>query len=171
MKQNICLVGMMGAGKTTVGEALADRLGMLFIDTDALLEYDYDKIPNLFEKHGEPYFRYLETKEIKRVCGFENTVISSGGGAVLKQENIDYMKEGCVVIFLDLSASGIVERLRGKVGDRPLLKDFSIHRVKQLLNDRYKLYLKAADIVIKCDGLELNGILDKIEEELLKAFS
>lgn len=171
MKQNICLIGMMGSGKTTVGKALSKRLGMYFIDTDELLTYDYDTISNLFKKHGEPYFRYLETKEIKRVCSFENTVISSGGGAVLKQENIKYMKDGCVVIFLDMPASGIVERLRNNVGDRPLLKDFSIHKVKKLLQDRYKLYLKAADIVISCGGLELEQILEKIEEKLVKFFS
>lgn len=100
MKQNIVLIGMMGCGKTTVGKRLSEQLNMPFIDTDVLIEETYGPIPKLFER-GEDYFRDAESKIISEIASFEGAVISTGGGVVLREENVKALKEKGFLIFID----------------------------------------------------------------------
>ena len=90
MKSSIALIGFMGTGKTAVGQALAERLGKEFIETDTLIEVKAGRsIPEIFRRHGETAFRELEIEAIKEIAGRDNAVIACGGGVVLNKINID----------------------------------------------------------------------------------
>ena len=92
MMKRIVLMGFMGAGKTTIGKELAAKLSWNFIDTDALIAQKYGDIPTIFEKYGEEAFRNMETeivKEASKECG---CIIATGGGAILRDENVDALK-------------------------------------------------------------------------------
>ena len=120
---NYVLVGYMGAGKTTVGKALAKATGKQFLDTDNLIVKQMDlTINDIFEKYGETYFRELETKLLENLCNSDlNAVISCGGGLPMKEENRPYLKTLGKVVYLSVNESDIVKRLKGDT-TRPLLK-------------------------------------------------
>ena len=100
---NIFIVGLMGSGKTSIGKLLAKRTGRLFIDTDSeIIKESGMTITEIFNKFGENYFRDLEYKVLSKAKLIENHVISTGGGIILKLENIKIMKNSGTIIFLDI---------------------------------------------------------------------
>ena len=133
MKQNIVLIGMMGCGKTTVGKRLSEQLNMPFIDTDVLIEETYGPIPKLFER-GEDYFRDAESKIISEIASFEGAVISTGGGVVLREENVKALKEKGFLIFIDRPVHLIAESIDFK--GRPLLSN-GPEILHELMEKRY----------------------------------
>lgn len=150
--KNIVLTGFMGTGKTAVGRELSEMLNMKLVDVDAEIE-DSQKmtINDIFSIYGEKHFRDLETGMIKRFSGEKNIIISTGGGAVLREENMDALRENSIIFCLNASPEFILERT-SRNSDRPLLKvEKPIEKIKELLNYRKPFYEKAG-INIDTDG-------------------
>lgn len=146
---NIVLCGFMGSGKTVVGKELAKIMGLKFVDTDEMIEKEQGvAIKAIFATHGEDYFRDLEFEMCKKVATMKNCVVSTGGGAMTFERNVDAIKEGSKVIFLDASFEVICERI-GDSTTRPLFQDKE--KAKTLYDERKSKYLSAADIVVDGD--------------------
>lgn len=140
---NIFLVGMMGAGKTSVGKVLARQLGYRFSDTDVLIEKVAGRsINEIFATEGEDYFRELEAKILEEISAYTQCAIATGGGIILKQMNWSYLRQGAIV-WLDVPVDTIVRRLaRDKT--RPLLKEGDLaQKLTSLLEARRSLYAQA----------------------------
>ncbi|AUC62011.1 shikimate kinase AroK [Cyanobacterium sp. HL-69] len=144
---NIYLIGMMGSGKTTVGKFLAHKLEYRFLDTDNTIEVVAQKsINKIFEEDGEDVFRTLENRVLGEVSSYLHTVISTGGGIVLKSDNWAHLRDG-MVIWLDVPVDILVDRLQHD-NTRPLLKDTDLQeKLSNILEQRKSLY-QQADITI-----------------------
>ncbi len=137
-KQNLVLVGMPACGKTTVGQLLAKRLGKTFIDTDEeIVKREGRTIPDIF-KEGEPTFRDIESAVIRDVAAKQGAVISTGGGAVLRQENVALLKENGRLYFLDRPLEQLVA-----TADRPLSSDRE--SLERRYRERYTIYCGCCD--------------------------
>lgn len=150
--KNIVLCGFMGCGKSTVGRALAEKLGMRLIDTDSYIEKKEGMtISRIFAEKGEDYFRKLELEVCSELSGKKNCIISTGGGTLLNEKNVAEIKKGGKVYFLNVSPATVLTRLKYDT-TRPLLqrKDKEA-AVNELLNKRLPLYMKAADYVIDAE--------------------
>ncbi|MEI6556222.1 MAG: shikimate kinase [Paludibacter sp.] len=119
----IFLIGYMGSGKTTIGKLLAERLNYTFIDMDTHIEENqFKSVSHIFEELGEEKFRLLEQQCLHEVSGFENVVIATGGGAPCFFDNMDYMKQHGLTVYLKLSAEQLAMRLESsRANKRPLL--------------------------------------------------
>lgn len=163
---NIVLIGMMGAGKNYIGEKLAKLVSHFsYVDLDAEIEKETGMtISEIFEKHSEEYFRDLETQMIKRFAGNKNQIISAGGGAFERDENIEALKENGLVFYLKATSETLFRRLEGQT-NRPLLNTESpLQTIRKLLKKREKNYLKA-DYVIDTNQKQAYTILDDILKE------
>ena len=154
----LILIGFMGAGKTTLGRALAKELGLTFIDLDNYIELRRCKsINRIFEESGEDGFRTIERNLLHEVCEFENVVISAGGGTPCFFDKIDYMNAQGTTIYLQVSNERLLERLRIAKSRRPLLKDKNDEEIKAFIEEqlarREKYYLQA-DYTFASDRLE-----------------
>lgn len=145
MKKNIVLIGMPGCGKTSVGRELAALLHMVLVDTDQMVERaDGRTIPDIFAQDGEVVFRDKETTAAKRAASMEGVVIATGGGMVLREENMRALGENGIVFFRDRALSDILgEDLSG----RPLLSGDK-QRIHDLYEQRIGLYRKYAQYTI-----------------------
>jgi len=121
----IFLIGYMGSGKTTIGKLLANRIGYSFIDMDKHIEEkEFRTIQQIFEEKGESEFRNIEKNCLHEVSQFENTVISTGGGAPCFFDNMEYMNTHGTTVYLQLTAQELAERLESsRANKRPLLSD------------------------------------------------
>ena len=164
--KNIILTGFMGTGKTAVGRELARLLNMHLIDVDTDIEKSEKMTINeIFEQFGEPRFRELETEMIKKLSERNNIVISTGGGAVVRQENVDVLKKNGVIVCLTAKPETIVRRT-GNSNDRPLLQvEDPLEKIKELLNFRKPFYEKA-DIMIDTEGKTPLHIAEEIIEKV-----
>jgi len=144
---NLYLIGMMGAGKTTIGKLLASQVGYQFFDTDAVVEQVAGQaIADLFTTAGEATFRELETRVLGELAAYKQLVIATGGGIVLQPQNWSYLHHG-VVIWLDVPVTQLMDRLKA-TSDRPLLQTPNPQEtLHQLLEQRRSLYSQA-DICI-----------------------
>lgn len=160
--KNIVLIGFMGTGKTSTGRLLAGRLNRTFIDIDKKIEMQTGlAISEIFQLYGENHFRLLERDVISRVSRYHNAVIATGGGVVLKQENMIRLKNSGIVIALTASLETILERTSRR-GVRPLLDcEDRAERVAKLFNDRASLYMKA-DYTIDTTNLPPHQVAEKI---------
>ncbi len=139
----------MGAGKTVVGRELAKITGRKFIDADELIEKEQGvAIAAIFAARGEDYFRELEYEMCKKVAEMKNAVVSTGGGAMTFERNVEAIKKGGKVVFLDASFDIICERV-GNGATRPLFKDKE--NARRLYDERRDKYLKASDLVVDGD--------------------
>ncbi len=141
---NLYLIGMMGAGKSTVGHLLAQRLEYRFFDTDILIErVKQQPITEIFQQEGEASFRALETQVLSQLSAYTRSVIATGGGIVLARHNWSYLQEG-LVIWLDVPVSELAQRLQADT-TRPLLANGTdpIARLQTLLDQRSHLYAQA----------------------------
>ncbi|HWI54805.1 MAG TPA: shikimate kinase [Desulfobacteria bacterium] len=159
---NLVLTGFMGTGKTTVGRKLAGRLGMGFVDTDQDIEQVTEMtISEIFDKHGETRFRSEETAAAKRVGQKDKQVIATGGGIVLKQENMDILKENGIIICLSATPDAIYQRLKNSK-NRPLLQtENPREKIMELLDERRPYYAKA-DAVVDTSGRAVDDIVNEI---------
>jgi len=158
---NIVLCGFMGAGKTVVGKELSKIMGRKFIDTDEMIEKEQGiAIKAIFATHGEDYFRELEHEVCCRISTMKNCVISTGGGALTFPRNVEVMKQGGKVVFLDASFETICERV-GESSTRPLFQDRE--EAKKLYDERKAKYEAAADVVVSGDMSARKTALDLAE--------
>ena len=170
-KTNLFLVGMMGAGKTTIGRKLANRLGYRFLDTDALIEQSTGKpVTDLFVEVGEAGFREIETQVLAQVSAHTCLVVATGGGIVTQPVNWSHLHHG-IVVWLDVPVPVLVSRLSGD-STRPLLQGTDLsQKLTDLLEARQDRYAQA-DIRIEYEGRSLgktcDRILHKLQERLHK---
>ena len=152
MRKNIVLCGFMGSGKSTIGRLLSEKMGMRFIDTDTYIEQKEGMtISEIFAQKGEEYFRELELKVCKELSGLRATVISTGGGTLLKDANVKELKKSGMVFLLNVSSNTVLQRLKNDTS-RPLLqRDDKEKAVKMMLSQRIPLYNRAADYVIDAE--------------------
>ena len=152
MKENIFLIGFMGAGKSTVARAMKKHYGMRLIEMDEQIEYQEKmSVPKIFEVHGEPYFRKLETDLLEGLSSQENTVVSCGGGVPMRACNVEAMRKSGKVIYLRTSPQQIYERVKTS-HNRPLLEgNMNVEYISKLLSQRLPKYLEAADAVVSTD--------------------
>lgn len=167
--QNIFLIGPMGSGKTTIGRQLATRLDRKFYDSDREIEKRTGvDVALIFEIEGEEGFRLRETKMISELAKKQKSVIATGGGSVLSEENRACIKQNGKVIYLKSSQEKIFERtFRDK--KRPLLEtEDRMATIKELLEKRGPLYEEIADLIICTDHRPINQIINKISQKLSK---
>ena len=160
----LILCGMMGSGKTTVSIKIAEITGMCLCDTDSVIMRKYGKISDIFEKYGEPYFRSLETETVKELSGKDGLVISTGGGLVLKEENVKLLKTSGKIIFLRAKIDTLIQRLSADK-ERPLLHNSTESlqdRLERLLKERAPIYERVADCIVDVDGKEPEKIAQEI---------
>jgi len=162
---NLVLTGFMGTGKTAVGRLVAEKLGWQFFDTDEIIEAEVGvKIAEIFAKKGEPYFRELETKTIRLLALLDNTVISCGGGVVLRPENMDELERSGTIVCLTASPEKILERTKGDT--RPLLavKD-PLSKITEMQKAR-EPYYKRCRLMVDTTELPPEAVAEKIMKQL-----
>lgn len=163
---NLYLVGMMGVGKSTIGQAMATRLGYRFCDTDTVIEQvTQQTIPAIFETSGEAEFRALESQVLSQLSPYTRLVIATGGGIVLDQENWWHLRQG-VVVWIDVPLDELERRLQGDA-NRPLLQrpDWQQH-LATLLSDRRQRYAQADIHFTVTAGETTDAICDRLVERL-----
>lgn len=165
MAGNIYLVGLMGAGKTTIGRLLAKHLHKTFYDTDHEIERRTGvNIPLIFEVEGETGFRKREISIIEELSHKSNIVMATGGGAVLSEENRNNLRQHGTVIYLKANVHELWQRTRNDK-NRPLLQTVDPHeKLKQLFAERDPLYTEVATFVIETEGESVGSIVHRIEQ-------
>ena len=165
--ENIYLIGMMGSGKTVTGEVLADLLDDVFVDLDAEIQAKEGRpIPEIFAASGEPYFRDVESSVLEHFSKQRGQVIATGGGIVLREDNVRRMKKTGKVVLLKASAESLWRRVRS-AKDRPLLnKPDPLGALRQILNDREVLYENACHFSVMTDGEIAEDVAMEIQEML-----
>lgn len=139
LNQNIVLIGMPGCGKTTIGQMLADRINMKFCDIDRFIEENEQKSVSDIFLNGEGHFRKIEAEAIKKISKISNTVISTGGGVVKSEVNINNLRQNGIIVYINRPIDNIISDI--DVGVRPLLKDKK-EKIFKLYEERKGLYKK-----------------------------
>lgn len=153
-RRNIVLIGMAGSGKTTIGKRLAKRLNRQFIDTDREVEaLECTSIPDIFARKGEGYFRESERTAVESACTRQGLVIAAGGGAVLNEENVFFMKANGICVLINRDPKELA------TGGRPLSN--SAEKAKALYEKRKPIYFAAADIMVENDA-DIEDAVDRI---------
>lgn len=167
MKGNVYLVGLMGAGKTTVGRLLARRLKLRFYDSDHEIERRCGvKIPVIFEIEGEPGFRAREEQAIAELTALQGIVLATGGGAVVSEANRRRLAAGGTVVYLNARPEDLFERLRQDRG-RPLLAGADpLGRLRELHAERDPLYRSLADLVVDTGSQSVQALARELLERL-----
>jgi len=170
-KCNLYLVGLMGAGKTTIGRALARRLAYRFIDSDHEIEARTGvSLPTIFEIEGEEGFRRREAQLIAELVKLNGQVVATGGGAVLRPENRENLKSSGVVIYLDVPLQTLCERTRHDK-NRPLLQvSDPLQKLRELHTQRDRLYREVADLVISGSRITAQSVLNQMIREVGEAW-
>jgi shikimate kinase len=157
-KNLIYIIGFMGSGKSTAGRKLAASMGWPFIDLDRKIEEVALKtIPRIFSEDGEEHFRKIESEVLRKLDNTKKTVVSTGGGTPCHGDNMDFMLQTGVTVYLKMTPGQLAKRLLDSSGERPLLKNVPDESlpgfIEEKLAHREKWYSKAEIIV---DGLSLN---------------
>ena len=161
-RRSIVLVGMMGAGKSSIGRRLATRLGIPFVDADTEIESAAGMtIPEIFDKHGEPYFRAGEARVIARLLDNGPQVLATGGGAVMDQSTRDLIHIKGISVWLKADVDVLMKRTKRR-NDRPLAE-----KIKDLLPAREPLYA-LSDITVQSRDEPHDTIVDEIIAEIPK---
>lgn len=164
---NIILIGMPGAGKSTIGVVLAKVLGYQFLDSDLLIqEQENRRLWQIIEEEGYEGFREVENR-VNASINAESTVIATGGSVIYCEEAMKHLQEIGTVVYLRLSLDSLSKRLGNLKGRGVLLKEGQT--LKDLYEERVPLYEKYADIAADCEGKDLEASLDSILEILKKS--
>ncbi len=169
--KSVMLIGYMGAGKTSVGKVLAQRLGMQFYDLDWYIEERYrKKISDIFAERGEDGFRQIERTMLHEVAEFENIVLALGGGTPCFFDNMDYLNQCGTTVFFDASPQTIVEHLKLSHTVRPLLRDKQgdelLSFVGEQIASRMPYYSKA-QLTVNVDILDSFSKIDVLVERIV----
>jgi len=163
LHKTVVMVGMMGAGKTAVGRAVAAKLGAPFLDSDAEIEAAANlSVPEIFQRDGEAFFRRRETEVITRLLVAERGILSTGGGAFLAQENRSLISERGVSLWLDADVELLWNRVKHK-DTRPLLRTPDPKATLTALHAERNPFYAQADLSVKCDeGLSIDAMADRV---------
>lgn len=168
-KDHIFLIGFMGAGKSTVARALVRKMNCPLVEMDEQIVKEQGMTINeIFDRYGEAHFRDIESQFILGLCGREPSVISCGGGVVVRPENAEYMKKSGRIVYLTAEPETVYERVRNN-DDRPILKGHkNVAYIAELMEKRRALYEAAAEITVATDGKtgeEIAGeVLNRLEK-------
>ena len=164
INDNIFFVGLMGAGKTTIGKLLAKKLKKTFYDTDHEIEKKLGvKVSVIFELEGEEGFRKRETQMIDELTNKKDIILATGGGAVLSEENRRLLKERGKVIYLNAKPQHLAKRMAFDK-DRPLLQQGNmLDTLNNLYQERHPLYLGVSSFVVDTGQQKTQTIINKIE--------
>jgi len=168
LKKTVALVGMMGAGKTAVGRAVAAKLDVEFLDSDAAIEAAANQtVPEIFERDGEPFFRKRETEVIARLLVNKRCILSTGGGAYLAETNRHNISKSGVALWLDADLDLLWNRVRHKE-TRPLLRTRDPRRtLADLYEARTPIY-RLAELSVKCaPSLSIDAMAERVIQTLL----
>ncbi|MFH1709575.1 MAG: shikimate kinase [bacterium] len=162
---NIILIGFMGAGKTETGKLLAKKLKMTYIDTDAIIEKEQGAAINeIFAKKGEECFRDMESKLIDKLAGIKDHVVSTGGGMILRPDNVKKLKKMGSLVLLWADPDTVYERVKGS-DVRPLLNvEDQKAKIREILEFRAPIYKGVADLEIDTSLLSPEEASNKILE-------
>ena len=168
---NIILIGFRCAGKTTVGQRLAEQFRAEFVDCDEYIEKKTNlTIREIFDLCGESYFRMLEGDAIKEVCRSDGRVIATGGGAALRYKNIHNLKNNGVVFFLDVGPEEATKRIKADPKSRsrrpPLTSKDLKSEVREQVGLRRDYYVKAADFTVRTDQRNAEEVVLEIVDRL-----
>jgi shikimate kinase len=162
--KNIVIIGMPGSGKTTIGYLVSKKLNVKFVDMDDyIIQKENMSISDMFAI-GEDYFRNIETQSTEQLSDMNSHVIATGGGIVKRKENMDYLKNNSIIIFLNRPIEMIISDIN--ISTRPLLKD-SIENLQKLYNERFYLYREYCDYELLNDKTiddAVNNIIALIEK-------
>jgi len=165
-RRSVVLVGMMGAGKSSVGRRLAARLGVPFVDADVEIEKAADMtIPEIFSTHGEPYFRAGEARVIARLLEGGPQVLATGGGAFMSADTRAAIQAKGISVWLRATLDVLSRRIRRR-NDRPLLKTSDpVETLRKLIDERYPTYAEA-DLTVDSRDVPHEAIVDEVIEGL-----
>lgn len=160
---NIYLIGFMGSGKSTVARCFSREYGMTLVEMDQRIEEEEGRsISRIFEESGEEYFRGLETKLLRRLGEGKGQVVSCGGGAAMREENVREMRRGGRIVYLRTRPETIYDRVRSS-HNRPLLEgNMNVGYIGSLMEKRRPRYEAAAQITVDTDGKSISGICGEI---------
>lgn len=166
MKNKIYLVGSMGSGKSSIGRLLAKKLKLPHYDLDKIMEIDQGmSISTIFQKHNEEYFRNLESITLEKYSKLNSFVISTGGGAILKEKNQKLLNNGYVV-YLKISLNAQYERIKNRT-HRPLLDKKDVKSELEILdNTRGRIYKNVSSIEVDVSNLDKEDVLSSIINKL-----
>lgn len=151
LKKTVVMVGMMGAGKTAVGTALARQLAVPFLDSDDQIVAAANRsIAEIFERDGEPFFRARETEVLSRLLRDEPCILSTGGGAFLSENNRQLIHDAGISVWLRADAELLWQRVRHKT-TRPLLRTANPHETLVTLTAAREQYYAKADLIVESD--------------------
>ena len=164
---NIFLVGFMGVGKSTIAKELKKILDMNLVEMDARIVHEQGmSIKDIFEEYGENYFRDIESKLVLDIGDEGNTIVSCGGGVVLRPENVEHMRQSGKVVYLTATPESIFERVKNG-NERPILNgNMNVDYIKGLMEKRKPFYEAAADIMIETDNKSIEKICQEIQSKL-----
>ncbi|MCI8639592.1 MAG: shikimate kinase [Coprococcus sp.] len=164
---NIFLIGFMGAGKSSVSGCLSREYGMDAVEMDEVIaKREGMGIPEIFEKRGEEYFRRLETELLIEIQSRNNAVVSCGGGAAMREQNVAEMKKNGKVVLLTACPETILNRVKDS-DERPLLNGHKdVKYISGLMEARRERYEAAADIVVDTEGKSVSQICGELLEKL-----
>ena len=164
---NLTFVGPMGAGKTSIGRRVADRLGLRFVDVDQWIEHQLGvSIATIFELEGEAGFRRREREALSALCAGEGQLIATGGGAVLDPDNRSCLTNSAYVVWLRVSVDQQLERL-ARDRSRPLLAALDRRqRLEAMALGRNPLYASLADYVFESDSRKVSAAADRLASAL-----
>ena len=160
---NIFLIGMMGAGKSTAGVLLSQKINIPYLDMDSELERLMEmSIQTILSEYGENRFRRIETIFFREITKQDHLIYATGGGLVLDDKNQKILKNKGVTIFLDCSVSKLINRLEKDPNKRPLLDKNFKNRIKRLYEDRYYIYKSCAHHKINTNNLSPESVINLI---------
>ncbi len=167
--KSIVLIGMMGAGKSSVGRCLQLRTKLALVDIDDIVASHFGtSIPEIFSKYGEQVFREIETQALREMAPAKQTIIVTGGGIVVRKENMDLLKQLGIVVWLDCNEETLFERAR-RSGNRPLLRAENPREAfARMLQARLPLYAKIAQIRVDTSMLTDEEVAVAIVSKLRK---
>lgn len=165
----VFLIGYMGSGKSTLGPRLADGLGYSFFDLDDIFEVRFKiSIHDFFQKYGEKHFREIESSLLRELGTLEKAVIATGGGTPCFHENMVFMKQNGMTIYLRLPVDTLINRLKVSLRKRPVLKNFRNpdyeNQIREHLAQREEYYLQS-DIIVEEETPNASTILDRIRNQ------
>lgn len=162
----IYIVGYMGAGKTTAAKRIANRLGWEVADTDAMFEEKYRiSIHDFFQKYDENLFRKLESEVLKSTENLDNTVISTGGGLACFFDNMDWMNQHGLTVFMRISPEAAADRILNSKRKRPLTENKTKEELAEYIRQHYASRLpfyEQAQITVKSEDFDLDGFMELI---------
>ncbi len=164
----IYLLGYMGSGKSTLGKSLAKNLNFGFIDLDTYLEKGYDKtISEIFATEGEARFREIEKEYLIKTSALENTVISTGGGTPCFNDNITWMNNNGITVYLQMTVEGLSNRLKNAKEERPLIKGLNATELNEFIRKNLEIrepFYKQANYIISGENVQAKKVINLLKE-------